>query len=457
MTKEEGGAKWSKLMTKLKPENEDHDDVDDVDQSVHGEGGNDDAKTEAGATSGHFQSSDGMSATLDRVSGSFLVSLQWLDQICGITPTSKRGQIVYMFIMLLIPLIPIMALITQNIIMLNNIIIRKSDLLNADLNVLKSDETADLVGALQQERSASLMYIYVPQAVENSVLDIDVQRLLTDTALEAISEWRAPAGEDMFRSKLRLQIRIDDFRQLQDARNNTEKLAFEVLEFYTYTTRTLLKDLTGIIKTSNGSRSWRYLVTYKNMMRAIESLGVEISFGIVFIGSGVINIEDFARFVENHHICEEYLKQSEALLSDIRGTIRTIRKSPEFMQYSARYQRLVKKEVVKEKLVEDMTVYFKNSFEVLKKLRMVLVEIRTKMKLLIAEEIAVVDREYVVGICILVIILIISPVMVVLVRNAVNALQIFSRLNYFVLREFRPLLNVNFYFLIMSLSISLIF
>ena len=104
-----------------------------------------------------------------------------------------------------------------------------------------------------------------------------------------------------------------------------------------------------------------------------------------------------------------------------------------------------------------MTVYFKNSFEVLKKLRLVLVEIRTKMKLLIAEEIAVVDREYVVGICILVIILIISPVMVVLVRNAVNALQIFSRLNYFVLREFRPLLNVNFYFLIMSLSISLIF
>ena len=86
----------------------------------------------------------------------------------------------------------------------------------------------------------------------------------------------------MFKSKLRLQIRIDDFRELQDNRNlsskeQNEKLALDSLDFYTYTTRVLLDDLSNIIIASNGSQTWRYLVTYKNMLRAIESLGIEIS------------------------------------------------------------------------------------------------------------------------------------------------------------------------------------
>ena len=42
--------------------------------------------------------------------------------------------------MLLIPLIPIAALITQNMILLNNIIVKKADLQASDLSVLKSDE-----------------------------------------------------------------------------------------------------------------------------------------------------------------------------------------------------------------------------------------------------------------------------------------------------------------------------
>ena len=42
--------------------------------------------------------------------------------------------------MLLIPLIPIAALITQNMIILNTIIVKKADLQESDLSVLKSDE-----------------------------------------------------------------------------------------------------------------------------------------------------------------------------------------------------------------------------------------------------------------------------------------------------------------------------
>ena len=44
----------------------------------------------------------------------------------------------------------------------------------------------------------------------------------------------------LLRSKLRLQIRIDDFRKLLHEKNNSqnnEKVAYETLQFYTYVTR----------------------------------------------------------------------------------------------------------------------------------------------------------------------------------------------------------------------------
>ena len=46
--------------------------------------------------------------------------------------------------MLLIPLIPIAALVTQNMIILNNIIVRKADLQDSDLSVVKSDEQVNI-------------------------------------------------------------------------------------------------------------------------------------------------------------------------------------------------------------------------------------------------------------------------------------------------------------------------
>ena len=88
----------------------------------------------------------------------------------------------------------------------------------------------------------------------------------------------------------------------QDLTGNTSSndIAYETLRFYTYTTRVLLDDLSTIIRTSNGSKTWRNMVTYKNMLRGIENMGIEMSFGIIFIGNGQLSEIDFARFIENH-------------------------------------------------------------------------------------------------------------------------------------------------------------
>ena len=94
---------------------------------------------------------------------------------------------------------------------------------------------------------------------------------------------------------------------------------------------------------------------YKNLFQAIENLGVELSYGIIFIGRGSLNIEDFARYVENHHVCDEYLVQVMMMMMmmmmylvqgtaynpEVRRRIGEMRKSRQFLQYNERYRNMV--------------------------------------------------------------------------------------------------------------------
>ena len=130
------------MISKLKEEEADaeleetHHDEDNVKESK------DSTLTQPGGEAG----SSSMSLSL-------AFSIQWLDRVCGIVPSSSKGRMIYMLTMLSIPLLPILALITQNIVLLTDTIQRKTDLLDADRSVLKSDETARLISALQQVRT----------------------------------------------------------------------------------------------------------------------------------------------------------------------------------------------------------------------------------------------------------------------------------------------------------------
>ena len=83
--------------------------------------------------------------TSTSLSHSLLSSIQWMEQYCGISPSSRQGRLVYMVIMLLLPLAPILALISQNILLLTDTIQQKTDLQEADRSVLESDQTARLI------------------------------------------------------------------------------------------------------------------------------------------------------------------------------------------------------------------------------------------------------------------------------------------------------------------------
>ena len=61
----------------------------------------------------------------------------------------------------------------------------------------------------------------------------------------------------------------------------------DVISFYNFATGTLLDELSALIKSSNGSSTWRPLITYKNILRAIENIGTEMSLGLRLVVSFV--------------------------------------------------------------------------------------------------------------------------------------------------------------------------
>ena len=73
-----------------------------------------------------------------------------------------------------------------------------------------------------------------------------------------------------------------------------------------------------------------------------------------------------------------------------------------------------------------MFEYYVNTVQIMDMMREVIVKLRLKMKVIIRAELYAVDREYILGIGVLSMLVVISPMMVYMVRNAVISLQIFS-------------------------------
>ena len=73
-----------------------------------------------------------------------------------------------------------------------------------------------------------------------------------------------------------------------------------------------------------------------------------------------------------------------------------------------------------------MFEYYVNTVQIMDMMRDAIVKLRAKMKDIIRVELYGVDREYILGIGVLSLLVIISPLMVYMVRNAVKSLQIFA-------------------------------
>ena len=119
----------------------------------------------------------------------------------------------------------------------------------------------------------------------------------------------------MFKSKLRFQIRHEDFRQRI---SQDEEDINSILNWYKLTDAVFLDYLSQDIKMTNSSAVWRYLIGYKNLLRAIENLGIAVVYGIRYYGQGNITEDNYVQFIKHDTISSEYLNQSRKFVVHVR-------------------------------------------------------------------------------------------------------------------------------------------
>ena len=87
-----------------------------------------------------------------------------------------------------------------------------------------------------------------------------------------------------------------------------------------------LDHLSQEIKLTNSSAVWRYLIGYKNLLRAIENLGIAVVYGIRYYGQGNLTADNYVQFIKHDTLSSAYLNQSINFVPYVRKNFEKIKK-----------------------------------------------------------------------------------------------------------------------------------
>ncbi|KAJ1527816.1 hypothetical protein ONE63_007762 [Megalurothrips usitatus] len=343
-------------------------------------------------------------------------------------PAHAKGRRLQLLHMLALPFIPILALIVQTAVALNGILVDRQEVAEVEWQVTIATDLGKVVTAMQYERSEVAFYIFANGSTERPNLEERFSQ--TDRALSYMTTWpemELPTQvEDdalVVGNRSMFESRLNDFRDTISARESTMN---EALRWYNDVNTILLEHLTRQIKETDKSGVWRYLIAFKNLLRSIEHTGISMVHGINYYGVGVLRNDLYINYVQHDSISRDLLNASFTYVPSVRETYQRL--ASNFTEYGHLKHR--RKEVLANKprrsSLREAELYFRLMAAYLDKLRYVNKELRKKIRAYVERSLHEANSQEAVGIAILVLVLIVSPVIIVLVRNAVATIQMYA-------------------------------
>merc|ERR1712172_259568 len=334
----------------------------------------------------------------------------------------------YMMHMLLLPFLPITALIIQNSITLSDLLMYQREVATIGSKVDGITLLEKFITNLQKERAEVAFHIFT-NGSKTLEMNLTTRFGLTDSSLEQmvwpdIPETRFIAStQEKFSSRLRFQIRHEDFRQ---------RIAVEdeditsILNWYKLADAVFLDHLSQDIKRTNSSAVWRYLIGYKNLLRAIENLGIAVVYGIRYYGQGNITEDNYIQFIKHDTLSSEYLNQSKNFVVYVRENFEILKNqgSEYWTWQSSREQ--IRSGKTRNPDTEEAYQFYLSTYRYTEDLRMVLSNLRGRISQIVGNELNSANEQQGLGVAVLVLVLIISPVIIFLVRSATITIQVFS-------------------------------
>jgi len=345
--------------------------------------------------------------------------------VCQINPVTKTGQRLYMVHMLLLPFLPITALIIQNSTTLNNLLHYQREVERIGAKVDAATLLEKFITNMQRERSEVAFNIFT-NGTQTLGLNLSERFAITDNALEAMPwpEMAVIENNRLFKSKLRFQIRHGDFRQRI---SQDEEDIQSILNWYNSADGVFLNHLSQDIRGTNSSAVWRYLIAYKNLLRAIENIGIAVVYGIRYYGKGSITHDNYVQFIRHDTLGFEYLDQSKNFVPQVGVKLLDVGRGKDFPTLRLKASRddiLAQKEQNPDP--QEALRYYQATFNYTEDLRVVLRDLRLRIVEIVNNELNAANQQQALGIGVLVLVLVISPVIIFLVRNATVTIQIFS-------------------------------
>ncbi|XP_038122931.1 uncharacterized protein LOC6036811 isoform X2 [Culex quinquefasciatus] len=240
-------------------------------------------------------------------------------------PNSRSGRRLFMCHLLLILLIPIVAVVLQNSILLSQQITKYETTKRVDEEIRMTMNMSALLKAVQNERRLLTYFVLTRKnrlAVDGAIAETD--RVLRE--LMARSDiWdvefsgdtnQTIAGELRFLALLSSETRELLLRSPSPAENVSRSIT-TFLEPYNDLNRHLVDQISQSVGFSLTGDVWRQLVVYKNVIEAIECVSIASILVFQFIQRGRLGLDDFSQFVRRDAAAMDYLRSAENFMADI--------------------------------------------------------------------------------------------------------------------------------------------
>lgn len=344
--------------------------------------------------------------------------------ICRINPVTKTGQRLYMVHMLLLPFLPITALILQNATTLSNLLHYQREVERIGAKVDAATLLEKFITNMQRERSEVAFSIFT-NGRQTLGLNLTERFSITDNALENMPwpDMDVYDATQMFKSKLRFQIRHGDFRQRI---SQEEEDIQSILNWYNSADGVFLNHLSQDIRGTNSSAVWRYLIAYKNLLRAIENIGIAVVYGIRYYGTGRITHDNYVQFIRHDALGFEYIDQSKNFVPQVRKDYESVKSDGKDFPILMTSRENILAQKSQEPDPKEALRYYQATFNYTENLREVLENLRLRIVEIVKNELIAANQQQAFGIAVLLLVLVISPVIIFLVRNATVTIQVFS-------------------------------
>ena len=84
--------------------------------------------------------------------------------------------------------------------------------------------------------------------------------------------------------------------------------------------------------------SCRVLISFKNLIRAIENVGIATSYVVQYYSVGSLNTEELIQFLQAQAIASEYLEQASNFSPKIKKEVKRIQETDAYKKVAQRYE-----------------------------------------------------------------------------------------------------------------------